>query len=61
MGKTTVFGHVMEGVEARVDVLHEQRCREGRKEAERRRSEIGRDLCGFSESDLYAGKKDAPN
>jgi hypothetical protein len=52
VGEAGVVGHVVQGVEAGVDVLHEEREREGREEAERGGAEVGGDLCGLAETKL---------
>ena len=52
MGKTSIVGHVVQRVEAGVDVLHKQRKGKGGEEAERGRTEVGRDLCGLAEAKL---------
>ena len=52
VGKTSIVGHVVQRVEAGVDVLHKQRKGEGGEEAERGGTEVGRDLCGLAEAKL---------
>jgi len=52
VGKTSVVGHVVQRVEAGVDVLHQQRKGKGGEEAERGGAEVGGDLCGLAEAKL---------
>jgi hypothetical protein len=52
VGETGVVGHVVQGVEAGVDVLHEEREGEGGEEAECGGAEVGGDLCGLAETKL---------
>ena len=52
VGKTSIVGHVVQRVEAWVDVLHKQGEGKGGKEAERGRAKVGGDLCGLAEAKL---------
>lgn len=50
--ETSVVRHVVQRVEAGVNVLHKQRKGECREEAERGRAKVGGDLCGLAEAKL---------
>jgi hypothetical protein len=52
VGKASIVGHVVQRVEAGVDVLHQQRKGESREEAECGRAEVGGDLCRLAEAKL---------
>lgn len=52
VGEAGVVGHVVQRVEARVDILHQKGEGKGGKEAEGSRAEVGGNLCGLAETKL---------